>query len=506
MAENFALLLAGFGNALQPQLLLFAFAGCFLGTLVGMLPGLGPSAAIAILLPITAAMDPTAAIVMLAAIYYGCQYGDTITAVLFNTPGTGGAAMTAVEGHQMAKQGRAGTALAIAAIASFTGGTVTVGVLAMVALPLTALALNFGPPEFFALIVLSLVLVVTLGGSSILRGLIVTVFGLILAMVGTDPVMGLPRLTFGQMHLLDGVAFIPAIIGLFGVGEILKNLEDPSSSFKKAAVSRLRISREDARRSAPPIARGTVLGFLIGIIPGMGTIPAAFMSYVTEKRLSRTPEKFGGGMIEGVAGPESANNAAANGALLPLLTLGIPGSGVVAILMGALMMNGIIPGPLMFEENSDLVWTLIASMYVGNVILLILNLPFIPMWVSILRIPYSFLFPVILGFTVVGAYSLANSQFDLGLMAVFGLIGYIMRKLDFPLVPIIMTLILGPMMEGGLRRSLEMSQGDFTIFLARPISASFLALAVLFLLLPLASGLKRRLRRASQAAALNETD
>jgi len=506
MTENFGLLLDGFGNALRLENLLFAFAGCFLGTLVGMLPGLGPSAAIAILLPITAAMDPTAAIVMLAAIYYGCQYGDTITAVLFNTPGTGGAAMTAVEGHMMARQGRAGTALAIAAVASFVGGTVTVGVLAMIALPLTSLALSFGPPEFFALIVLSLVLVVTLGSSSVLRGLITTVFGLLLAMVGTDPVMGLPRLTFGQMHLLDGIAFIPAIIGLFGVGEILKNLEDPATSFGRTAVSKLRVTREDARRSAPAMARGTVMGFLIGIIPGMGTIPAAFMSYVTEKRLSRTPEKFGTGMIEGVAGPESANNAAANGALLPLLTLGIPGSGVVAILMGALLMNGIVPGPMMFQEQSDLVWTLIASMYVGNVILLVLNLPFIPMWVSILRIPYSFLFPVILGFTVVGAYSLANSQFDLGLLAVFGLIGYVMRKLDFPLVPIIMTLILGPMMEGGLRRSLEMSQGDFAIFLDRPIAAGFLALALVFLLMPLLSGLRQRLRRSATAAPAGEPD
>lgn len=495
MVENLGLLLAGLGNALQPQYLLFAFIGCFLGTLVGMLPGLGPSAAIAILLPITVAMDPTAAIIMLAAIYYGCQYGDTITAVLFNTPGTGGAAMTAVDGHQMARQGRAGTALAIAAIASFVGGTVTVLALALVALPVTSLALKFGPPEFFALIVLSLVLVVTLGGSSILRGLIATVFGLLLAMVGTDPVMGLPRLTFGEINLLDGIAFIPAIIGLFGVGEILRNLEDPHTSFREATISRFRLSREDVGRSAGPIARGTVLGFAIGIVPGLGTIPAAFMAYVTEKRLSRTPEKFGTGMIEGVAGPESANNAAANGALLPLLTLGIPGSGVVAILMGAFMMNGVIPGPLMFEQHGDLVWTVIASMYVGNVILLILNMPFIPLWISILRIPYGLLFPVILGFTVVGAYSLSNSTFDVGLMAVFGLIGYLMRKLDFPLVPVIMTLVLGPLMEGGLRRSLEMSQGDFAIFLTRPITAGFLSLAVLALLYPAGAALVRRLRR-----------
>ncbi|MGJ3265067.1 MAG: tripartite tricarboxylate transporter permease [Salinarimonas sp.] len=495
MSENFALLGAGLAAALQPWNLLAAFAGCFLGTLVGMLPGLGPSAAIAILLPITMAMDPTSAIIMLAAIYYGCQYGDTITAVLFNTPGTGAAAMTAVEGHQMARQGRAGTALAISAIASFFGGTVTIFALALVALPLTSLALRFGPPEFFALIVLSLVLVVTLGSNSILRGLIAAVLGLIIAMVGTDPVMGLPRLTFGQMHLLDGVAFIPAIIGLFGVGEILRNLENPKGSFEPVATSKLSLTRDDMRRSAPAIARGTVLGFAIGIVPGLGTIPAAFMSYVTEKRLSRRREAFGTGVIEGVAGPESAANAAANGALLPLLTLGIPGSGVVAILMGSLMMNGIIPGPMMFTEHGDMVWTLIASLYVGNVILLVLNLPFIPMWVSILRIPYGILFPMILGFTVVGAYSLANSRFDIGLMAVFGLIGWAMRKLDIPLVPIIMTMVLGPLMEGGLRRSLEMSQGDFTILLTRPIAATFLALAVAVLVVPPLLGLLRRRRQ-----------
>lgn len=499
MFENLSLILDGFANALTLRYLLYALAGCILGTLVGMLPGIGPTAAIAILLPATVAMDPIGAIVMLAAIYYGCQFGDTITAVLFNTPGTGGAAMTAVEGHQMALQGRAGQALAIAAIASFVGGTVTVVALTLVALPVTALALRFGPPEFFSLIVLSLVLVVTLGSSSILRGLITTVIGLSLAMVGTDPVMGMPRLTFGQMHLLDGVAFIPVIIGLFGVGEILKNLENPAMNFRKVPTSRLTLSRDDIRRSAPAIGRGTVLGFVIGIIPGLGTIPAAFMSYMVEKRVSRRPEKFGTGVIEGVAGPESANNAAANGALLPLLTLGIPGSGVVAVLMGAFMMNGVVPGPLLFTQNPDLVWTLIASMYIGNVILLILNLPFIPVWVSILRIPYGLLFPLILGFTIVGAYSLANSQFDLGLMAVFGLVGYVMRKLDFPIVPIIMTLILGPMMEGGLRRSLEMSQGDFMILIDRPISASFLAAAVVLLLWPLVAMAVRAVRARAAA-------
>lgn len=481
MADSLALLMGGFAAALQPENLLFAFAGCFLGTLVGVLPGIGPSATIAILLPVTFALPPTASIIMLAAIYYGTQYGGTITTVLFNTPGEAASAITGVDGYAMAKQGRAGAALMVAAIGSFIGGTVTTFALAFLGPPLGALALRFGPPEFFSLMVASLMLTATLSGASLLRGMISATLGLILAMVGTDPVMGLPRLTFGEVNLLDGVGFVVVIMGLFGVGEILANVEDPDRRFARAPLSKLRMTREDWRRSAGPIGRGTVLGFLIGVIPGLGSTSAAFMSYAMEKQLSRTPGRFGQGAIEGVAGPETANNAAANGALLPLLTLGIPGSGVVAILMGAFMMNGLVPGPMLFQEHGDVVWAVIASLYIGNVMLLVLNLPLIPVWLAVLRIPYPVLFALILGFTVLGTYSLNNSTFDLWLLAGFGLLGWVLRRLDIPLVPMTLTLILGPLMEGGLRRSLEMSQGDFWIFVERPISAGCLVLAVLLL-------------------------
>jgi putative tricarboxylic transport membrane protein len=482
MGDSLTLLMGGFAAALQPENLLFAFAGCFLGTLVGVLPGIGPSATIAILLPATFALPPTASIIMLAAIYYGTQYGGTITSVLFNTPGEAASAITGVDGHAMARQGRAGAALTVAAIGSFIGGTVTTFALAFLGPPLGALALRFGPPEFFSLMVASLMLTASLSGQSLLRGMLSATIGLVLAMVGTDPVMGLPRLTFGEANLLDGIGFVVVIMGLFGVGEILANIEDPERRFAQAELTRLRMTREDWRRSAGPIARGTVFGFAIGVIPGLGSVSAAFMSYAMEKQISREPGRFGHGAIEGVAGPETANNAAANGALLPLLTLGIPGSGVVAILMGAFMMNGLVPGPLLFQEHGDVVWAVIASLYIGNVMLLVLNLPLIPIWLAVLRIPYPVLFALILGFTVVGTYSLSNSAFDLWLLAAFGVLGWLFRRLDIPLVPLTLTLILGPLMEGGLRRSLEMSQGDFMILLERPISAGCLALAALLLL------------------------
>ncbi len=495
MADSLALLMSGFAVALQPENLLFAFLGCFLGTLVGVLPGIGPSATIAILLPVTFALPPTASIIMLAAIYYGTQYGGTITSVLFNTPGEAASAITGVDGHQMAKQGRAGAALTVAAIGSFIGGTVTTFALAFLGPPLGALALRFGPPEFFSLMVASLMLTAALSGRSLLRGMVSATLGLLLAMIGTDPVMGLPRLTFGEPNLFDGVGFVVVIMGLFGVGEILANIEDPKRRFARAELTRLHMTREDWRRSAGPIGRGTVLGFVIGIVPGLGSASAAFLSYAVEKQTSRRPEEFGRGAIEGVAGPETANNAAANGALLPLLTLGIPGSGVVAILMGAFMMNGLVPGPLLFQEHGDVVWAVIASLYIGNVMLLVLNLPLIPMWLAILRIPYPVLFALILAFTVIGTYSLANNPFDLWLLAVFGVIGWLFRRLDIPLVPMTLTLILGPLMEGGLRRSLEMSQGDFMIFLERPISAGCLLLALAVLAWTLRGVLRERRRQ-----------
>lgn len=500
MLENFAHMANGLLLALQPEHLLFAVIGCLLGTIVGMLPGLGPTAAIAILVPITLSLDTTASIIMLAALFYGATYGDTITAVLFNTPGTGGAAMTAVDGYPMAQKGRAGTALAIGAIASFVGGTLTVLALGLMALPITSFALRIGPPEFFAIIVMSLILVITLSSGSLVRGLIAAVFGLLIAMVGIDPVMGLPRLTFGQVHLYDGIAFVPVIIGLFGIAEIMLNIEKSAKGFTQEKLTSFKLTREDMRRSAGPIGRGTVLGFIVGVIPGLGNIPATFIAYATEKRISKTPEKFGTGMIEGVAAPEASSSASSNGALLPLLTLGIPGSPVVAVLMGAFMINGITPGPLMFRDHSDMVWTIISSMYIGNLVLLVLNLPLIPLWLTVLRIPYSLLFPLILGFAVIGSYSLANSGFDVQMMAIFGVVGYLCRKLDIPLVPLVVTLILGPMMESGLRLSMEISQGDFMIFLRRPIAAICLGVAVFFLLIPILAPVWRRLRVKRESA------
>ena len=479
--ETVPLLLKGFATALQPMNLLFALVGCLLGTLVGVLPGIGPSAATAILIPVTFVLDPTPAIIMLAAIYYGAMYGGTITSVLVNVPGEAASAVTCLDGYQMARKGRAGAALAIAAIGSFIGGNIAVAALVVVALPLSNLALRFGPPEFFALMLIGLTMVTGLAGRSLVRALLAAVFGLLVAMVGIDPVQGAPRFTFGITTLLDGFNIIPVVMGLFGVSEILLNVEVPARQFFEARVSTLIPTRDDVRRSLGPILRGTGIGLFLGLIPGIGTMVPTFISYTVEKRVSKTPDRFGTGMIEGVAGPETANNAYANGAMIPLFTLGIPASPTLAILMGALMMNGLLPGPLLFQEHSDFVWAVIASFVVGNAVLLILNLPLIPMWVAVLKIPYSILFALILGFAVVGAYSVDSSVFGIGVMLVFGLFGYAFKKLDIPLAPFALTLILGPMMEKALRQSLEMSGGDLSIFYTRPLTATLLVVAVLIL-------------------------
>ena len=478
--ESLNFLIEGFSNALQPSNLLFAVIGCILGTMIGVLPGVGPVAGTAILIPITFYMEPTPAIIMLAAIYYGAMYGGTITSVLLNVPGEAASAITCLDGYEMAKGGRGGPALAIAAVGSFIGGTIATMGLVLLALPLTALALKFGPPEFFGLMVVGLSLVVGLASRSLVRALISAVFGLLIAMVGIDPVLGGPRFTFGRVELLSGVGVVPVAMGLFGVGEILLNVEGQARRVVDAKLRSLMPSIQDLKASVLPILRGTVIGFFLGLVPGVGAVVPTAISYVVEKRVSKTPEKFGTGVIEGVAGPETANNAYANAALIPLFTLGIPGSPTIAVIMGAFMMNGLIPGPFLFRDHGDVVWAVIASLYIGNAILLILNLPLIPVWVAILRIPHVILYVLVLGFCIIGAYTINNNVFDVFVMSVFGIIGYLFRKLDVPLAPMILTMIVGPMMEKAMRQSLEISGGDFSIFLSRPISMALLVLAVVF--------------------------
>ena len=482
--ESLDLLLAGFSTALEPTNLLFALAGCILGMLVGVLPGIGPVAGTAILLPVTATIGPTGAVIMLCAIYYGAMYGGTITSVLINVPGEGASAITCLDGYEMARQGRAGQALAIAAIGSFIGGLAATVGLVMLAKPLTALALKFGPPEFFALMLVGLSLVTGLAGNSIIRALVSATIGLIVAMVGIDPVMGAPRFTFGSLNLIGGIDVVIVAMGLFGVGEILLSLErKDDGAHRRVKSPPLNLSRDDVQRSAMPILRGTTIGFFLGLIPGVGAMVPTVMSYVTERKLSKTPKKFGTGMIEGVAGPETANNAYANAALIPLFTLGIPGSPTVAIIMGAFMMNGIVPGPFLFRDHGAVVWGVIASFCIGNAILLVLNLPLIPLWVKIIQIPRGILYAVVLGFCILGAYCANGQSFDILLMAIFGIVGYAFKKVDIPLAPMILTLILGPQMEQSLRQSLEISGGSFAIFVTQPISLTLILVALCFVAL-----------------------
>lgn len=476
--------LQGFSVALQPINLLYAFIGCILGTLIGVLPGLGPAAGTAILIPITFNLDPIGAIIMLAAIYYGAMYGGTITSVLVNVPGEAASVITCLDGFQMAKQGRAGPALGISAIGSFIGGTFATFALMVVSLPLASFALRFGPPEVFSLLVVGLSLVTGLSGRSVLAALIMTLFGLMLAMIGMDPVRGAPRFTLGLPPLYDGVGFIPVVMGLFGVGEILLSMESPVLEIIKTKLTDLWPKRQEWKVSTGAIGRGTIIGFFLGLIPGIGAIIPTFIAYVVEKKVSKHPEKFGTGVIEGVASPETANNSYANGAMVPLLTLGIPGSPTLAVLMGAFIIHGLTPGPFLFKERPDVVWGLIASLYLGNVMLLVLNLPLVGFWAKLLELRYQYLYPGILLFCILGAYSLNQSVFDVGVMVVFGILGYIFRKLDWPLAPTVLALILGPMMERALRTSLEMSGGDLSILVTRPISVVLLVIAAIVLISP----------------------
>ena len=480
-------LLAGFGNALQPATLMWGFAGCFVGTLVGVLPGIGPALTIALLLPLTYHVPATSMFVMFAGIYYGAAYGGSTTSILIKTPGEASSMMTALEGHKMARQGRAGQALATAAIGSFVAGTIGTVALTFFAPMVVEAALAFGPAEYFSLMVLSLVAVSAVLGNSMLRGLLALAVGLLLGLVGLDLQTGQPRFTFGQAQLLDGIEVTVAAVGLFAVGEALylawQGREAKTGEVLKVSGS-LWMSRQDWARSWKPWLRGSLFGFPIGALPAGGAELPTLLSYYTEKKLSSHPEEFGHGAIEGVAGPEAANNAAAAGVLMPLLTLGIPTSATAAIMLSAFEGYGIQTGPQLFASQSSLVWTLIASLYIGNVILLVLNLPLVGLWVKLLKIPPPWLYAGIIVVSTAGVYGAGNSVFNVGLLYAFGLVGYAMRRFDFPAAPLIVGWILAPMAEQSMRQALTISMGDWSTFVTRPLSGAILAVAALLLIAP----------------------
>ncbi|WP_375457746.1 tripartite tricarboxylate transporter permease [uncultured Enterovirga sp.] len=492
----------GFGVALQPINLLSCFLGVFIGTLVGVLPGIGPVSAMSLLLPITLAGTPEAGIIMMAGIYYGSMYGGSTTSILVNIPGEAASVVTCLDGHQMAKQGRAGPALGIAALGSFVAGTFAIVALMLVAPTLAIWAVAFGPAEYFSLMVLGVTILTFLTQGSMAKALLMACVGAVLGLIGLDSITAQPRLTFDRIELYDGIGLVPVVMGLFGLAEVLHNLERPIiRDVVQAKITQLWPSRQDWGASAGPIARGTLLGFVLGILPGGGAIIASFASYALEKRLSRHPERFGRGAIEGVAGPEAANNAAAGGAFIPLLTLGIPPNVVMALLLGAFVIHGLQPGPLMMTQNPTLFWAIIVSMYIGNVMLVVLNLPLVGMWAQLLRVPYNVLFPLIVLFSIVGVYCSSNNVFDVYVMIAFGILGYLMRKTGYEPAPLVLAFVLGPMLENNLRKALILSQGDLTTFVARPISAVCLAFAAALLVFPLLPALRRK----RDAVALDET-
>jgi len=478
----------GFAVAFQPLNLFWCFVGVFLGTVVGVMPGLGPAATIAMLLPLTFNMPPTSAVIMLAGIYYGAKYGGSTTAILLNVPGESASVVTCLDGYQMARRGRAGAALGIAAISSFVAGTVGVLGLMLLAPPLAKFALSFSSPEYFALMSLGLAMVVLLAGDSLVKALLAMLVGLWIASMGIDLFSDASRFTFGQSELLDGVDFVIVAIGVFALGEVLGNMERRGEGTLLPVPKGLRnllptMAELKACRFA--FLNGSVVGFIIGVLPGAGSTIASFISYGIEKAVSKHPEKFGTGVPEGVAAPEGANNSETGGALVPLLTLGIPGSGATAILLAAFILWGLRPGPLMIQDNPELFWGLVASMYVGNIMLLVLNLPLIPLFAQILKLREYILYPVIFGIAIVGVYTVSGSLFDCWMLAAFGLLGYVMRRLNYPSAPLILGLVLGDSMERALRQSLMMSQGDPGILVSRPISAVMLFLAVALLCTPL---------------------
>jgi len=489
----------GFAVALSLSNLLYCLIGAILGTAIGVLPGLGPTATISILLPLTFGLAPDAALIMLSGIYYGAQYGGSTTAILVNLPGEPSSIVTALDGHQMARQGRAGQALATAAIGSFVAGTIATLLLALFSPPLAELALQFGPTEYFSLMVLGLAASVVMARGSLFHALAMIVLGLLLGCVGMDVNSGVARYSFDTPQLADGIDFVIIAMGIFGVAEIVVNLQQETSrTLVVKKVTGLMPSREDVRRIIGPILRGTALGSLLGILPGGGAMLASFASYSLEKKISRNPEEFGKGAIEGVAGPESANNAGAQTSFIPMLTLGIPSNAVMALMIGALILQGIQPGPTMMTDQPRLFWGLIVSMWIGNLFLLILNLPLIGLWVRMISLPYHLLYPAILVFCGIGVFSLGNSTFDIQLMALFGLLGYVLLKLGCEPAPMLLGFILGRMMEEYLRRALLLSRGDPWVFVSRPLSALMLLLAVALLVAVLLPAVRKKREVAFQ--------
>ena len=487
-------LLNGFALALTPVNLLFGFIGAVLGTAVGVLPGLGPAATISLLLPITSALgSPLTSIIMMAGIYCGAMYGGSTTSILLNIPGEAASVVTCIDGYKMAKNGRAGAALGISAIGSFIAGTFGIVALTFIAPPLSSFALKFGPAEYFSLTLLGLTLAAFLSGKSMLKGMIMAVFGLLLATVGIDPVGGALRYTFGTMILMDGFDFLALAMGVFGIGEILISLEeDMNSELVTTKIKNIYPTLKDWLESRWAIVRGTVIGFGVGLLPGGGAVMASMIAYAIEKRVSKTPERFGEGAIEGVASPESANNAASSASFIPMLTLGIPGNPAIAMIFAALLIQGVQPGPFLIVDHPDVFWGVIASMYIGNVVLLVFNLPLVGVWVQMLRVPYSIMAPLIVMICSIGVYSLKNDVDDVLMMFIFGIFGYILRKFKFELGPLILAFVLGRILERSLSQALIISSGDVSVFVTKPISAVLLGIVFLMLLAPLALMLRQK--------------
>lgn len=502
-------LLEGFQTALLPHNLLFAFIGVLIGTAVGVLPGIGPMSGVALLIPVTASMtgglEPaeaaTSSIILLAGVYYGAMYGGSTTSILLNTPGESSSVVTTLDGYQMAKQGRAGSALSIAAIGSFFAGIVALIALTLLAKPLSEVALKFGPAEYFSLMLLGLAAVSGLAGNSMTKAWMMTVFGLLLSKIGIDAVSGVARFTYDISVLYGGLEFLTIAVGLFALGEVFKAiLHKEQNEGEVAKVGRILPSKQELKESLGPIVRGSLLGFFVGVLPGAGATLASFFSYILEKKISKNPEKFGKGAIAGVAAPESANNAASGGAMIPLLTLGIPGSGTTAILMGALIMYNVQPGPLLFDEHPDVAWGLIASMFIGNLMLLILNMPLVKVFAKIIETPPKYLIPIIIAISIFGVYAVQVTTFDLLLLIGCGLAGYLLASNDFPLAPLVLGLVLGPMIENNMRRALTASNGDFMVFVEKPISFAFIIIALLWIIVPILLKLRGKTLVVSEEA------